>query len=139
MSDSALAEQVWQAMAAVVFEHRDGWKRSVVEQSGLPFSRVRVLRRVAIRPMTAKQLAEATAMDAPATTVVINDLEDRGLVVRQTDPANRRCKLVSLTDAGQAMIDRISAADDPAPAVFDNLNDAELRMLRELLARLRNG
>lgn len=137
MSDSALADQVWQAMAAVVFEHRDGWKRSVVEQSGLPFSRVRILRRVAIRPMTATQLAEATAMDAPATTVVINDLEERGLVVRQTDPANRRCKLVSLTDAGRAMIDRINAADDPAPAAFAGLDDADLRTLRELLARLR--
>jgi DNA-binding MarR family transcriptional regulator len=139
MSDSPLADQVWQLMAAVVFEHRDGWKRTVVEQSGLPFSRVRVLRRVAVRPMTAKRLAEATAMDAPATTVVINDLEERGLVVRQTDPANRRCKLVSLTDAGRAMIDRINEADDPAPSAFVNLDDAELRTLDELLSRLRNG
>lgn len=137
MSDSALADQVWQAMAAVVFEHRDGWKRSVVEQSGLPFSRVRILRRVAIRPMTARALAEATAMDAPATTVVINDLEERGLVVRQTDPANRRCKLVSLTDVGRAMIDRINAADDPAPRAFGNLDDTELQTLHDLLARLR--
>lgn len=138
MSDSALADQVWQAMAAVVFEYRDSWKRSVVELSGLPFSRVRILRRIAIRPMTARALAEATAMDAPATTVVINDLEERGLVVRQTDPANRRCKLVSLTDAGRAMIDRINAADDPAPTVFGNLANAELQTLQDLLARLRS-
>ena len=79
MSTDPLADEVWQAMAAVVFEHRDGWKRTVVDQSGLPFSRIRVLRRVAIRPMTAKQLAEATTMDAPAATVVINDLEVRPL------------------------------------------------------------
>ena len=133
------ADNAWQAMAAIVFENRDGWKRTVVEQSGLPFSRIRVLRRVAIRPMTAKQLAHATAMDAPATTVVINDLEDRGLVVRETDPANRRCKLVSPTDAGRVMVERINAVDDPAPAVFDNLGDADLATLNELLTRLRNG
>lgn len=137
MSDSPLADQVWQVMAAVVFEHRDGWKRSVVEQSGLPFSRIRVLRRVAIRPMTAKQLAEATAMDAPATTVVINDLEERGLVVRETDPANRRCKQVSPTVAGRAMVERINRVDDPAPSVFGNLDDADLRALGDLLDRLR--
>lgn len=137
VSTDPLADEVWQAMAAVVFEHRDGWKRTVVEQSGLPFSRIRVLRRVAIRPMTAKQLAEATTMDAPAATVVINDLEDRGLVVRQLDPGNRRCKLVSLTEAGQAMIDRINQADDPAPPIFATLDADELATLRDLLSRLR--
>jgi DNA-binding MarR family transcriptional regulator len=42
-------------------------------------------------------LAHAAAMDAPATTVTVNDLEDRGLAVRETDPTNRRCKVVSLT------------------------------------------
>ena len=137
MPDNPLADQVWQTMAAVVFEHRDSWKRTVVEQSGLPFSRVRVLRRIAIRPMTAKQLAEATAMDAPAATVVINDLEERGLVVRETDPTNRRCKLVSLTDAGRAVIERISRADDPAPAIFAKLDAGDLETMRVLLDRLR--
>jgi DNA-binding MarR family transcriptional regulator len=137
MSGNPLADKAWQAMAAVVFEHRDGWKRTVVEQSGLPFSRVRILRRVAIRPMTAKQLAEATAMDAPATTVVINDLEERGLVARETDPANRRTKLVSLTDAGRVMIDRIDQADDPAPSAFDVLDADELDVLQAILAKIR--
>ncbi len=133
------ADQAGHARAAVVFENRDGWKRTVVEQCGLPFSRIRVLRRVAIRPMTAKQLAHATAMDAPATTVVINDLEERGLVVRETDPTNRRCKLVSPTDAGRQMVEHINAVDDPAPPVFDHLDDADLATLNDLLTRLRNG
>lgn len=137
MSDEPLADQVWQLMAAIVFEHRDSWKRTVVEQSGLPFSRIRVLRRVALRPMTARQLASATAMDAPATTVVINDLEERGLVVRETDPTNRRCKLVSPTSAGRDMIDRINRVDDPAPSVFTNLDAADLVTMRALLERLR--
>ena len=138
MSAESLADRVWQDMAAVVFENRDGWKRAVVEQSGLPFSRIRVLRRVAIRPMTATQLAHATAMDAPATTVVINDLQERGLVVRQTDPTNRRCKLVSPTEAGRRVVERINAVDDPAPAVFGILDDADLETLNTLLTRLRN-
>ena len=46
---------------------------------------------------------EAATIDAPAATVAVNDLEDRGLVVRETDPTNRRCKVVSLTDAGRDM------------------------------------
>ena len=85
-------------MASVVFDNRDAWKRDVIETSGLPFSRIRVLRRLAKRPMTAKEIAEAATMDAPATSVAVNDLEDRGLVVRETNPNNRRCKVISLTD-----------------------------------------
>ena len=72
-------------MAALVFDNRDHWKRAVVEQSGLPFSRIRILKRLAGRPMTVKQVAQAATIDAPAATVAINDLEDRGLVVREID------------------------------------------------------
>ncbi len=96
MSDD-LAGQVWRLMAAVVHENRDGWKRAVIEQSGLPFSRIRVLRRLAAAPMTVKGVADAAALDAPAATVAVNDLEERGLVVRQIDPSNRRSKTVSIT------------------------------------------
>lgn len=137
MSD--LADDVWRTMAAVVFEHRDGWRRDVVEQSGLPFSRIRVLRRLARRPMSPKEIAEAATMDAPATTVAINDLERRGLVVRTAAPSDRRCKLVSLTDAGRAAVAHIETLRDPAPPVFDALDDADLYALRDVLAKLTAG
>ena len=39
----------------------------------------------------------------------------RGLVVREIDPTNRRCKMVSLTEAGRAMVRTIDAITDPAP------------------------
>ena len=120
-----LADEVWRAMAAAVIDNRDGWRRAVIEQTGLPFSRIRILRRLARRPMTVKQVADAATIDAPAATVAVNDLEDRGLVVRETDPTNRRCKVVSLTDAGREMVqaDR-RGIDDPAPDALAALDDA---------------
>jgi DNA-binding MarR family transcriptional regulator len=136
VSDNERADEVWRAMAAVVFDNRDAWKRDVIEATGLPFSRVRVLRRVAQRSMTAKQIAEAATMDAPATTVALNDLEDRGLIVRAADPTNRRCKLVSLTDEGRKVVERIDEVDDPAPRAFAALSEPELRTLEALLAKL---
>lgn len=136
MSDD-LAGQVWRLMAAVVHENRDGWKRAVIEQSGLPFSRIRVLRRLAAAPMTVKGVADAAALDAPAATVAINDLEERGLVVRQIDPGNRRSKTVSITPAGRELIARIDAVEDPAPAAVAALTDAELVALQALLRKLR--
>ena len=136
MSSSDLAEAVWRAMASLVIDNRDGWKRAVIEETGLPFSRIRILKRLSARPMTVKQVAHAAAMDAPATTVAVNDLEDRGLVVRQTDPTNRRCKVVSLTGAGRAMVDKIDAVADPAPNALAALDDAQLKELKAILDKV---
>ena len=136
MSSSHLADEVWRAIASLVIDNRDGWKRAVVEQTGLPFSRIRVLKRLGRQPMTVKQLAHAAAMDAPATTVTVNDLEDRGLVVRQTDPNNRRCKVVSLTDGGRDMVRKIDAIEDPAPNVLAAVDDAQLKELKAILDKL---
>ncbi len=136
MSGSALADGVWRDLAALVLDHRDGWKRAVVEQSRLPFSRIRILKRLSRAPLTVKQLAAAATIDAPAATVAVNDLEDRGLVVRQIDPANRRCKMVSLTDAGREMVAAIDAVHDPAPDVLAALDEDELVTLRSLIDKL---
>jgi hypothetical protein len=67
VSDNPHADQAWRMMAAVVFDNRDTWRREVLEATGLAFSRVRVLRRLAKRSMTAKQTSAAATMDAPAT------------------------------------------------------------------------
>ncbi len=133
MSGNDLADEVWRAMASLVIDNRDGWRRAAVEQTGLPFSRIRILKRLSRQPMTVKQVAHAAAMDAPATTVAVNDLEDRGLVVRETDPTNRRCKVVSLTDAGREMVRKIDTVDDPAPNVLAALDDAELKELKAII------
>jgi DNA-binding MarR family transcriptional regulator len=131
-----LADEVWRAMAAAVIDNRDSWRRAVIEQTGLPFSRIRILRRLARKPMTVKQVAHAATIDAPAATVAVNDLEDRGLVVRETDPTNRRCKVVSLTDAGRQMVHTIDMVDDPAPNALAALDDAQLKELKAIVDKL---
>lgn len=136
MRRNLLADEVWRAMAAAVIDHRDSWRRAVIEQTGLPFSRIRILRRLARKPMTVKQVAHAATIDAPAATVAVNDLEDRGLVVRETDPTNRRCKVVSLTDAGREMVHTIDMVDDPAPNALAALDDAQLKGLKAIVDKL---
>ncbi|WKG02578.1 MarR family winged helix-turn-helix transcriptional regulator [Mycolicibacterium sp. HK-90] len=131
-----LADEVWRGLTRLVFDHRDSWKRAVIEESGLPFSRIRILRRLERAPMTVKQLAHAATVDAPAATVAVNDLEERGLVVREIDPANRRCKLVSLTETGRALLGRIDRVEDPAPDVLAALGPDDLTNLREILRRI---
>jgi DNA-binding MarR family transcriptional regulator len=139
MSSDKLADEVWRAMASVVMDNRDGWKRAVVEKSGLPFSRIRILKRLSRRSMSVKELAHAATIDAPAATVAVNDLEDRGLVVREVDPTNRRCKVVSLTEDGHAMVREIDAITEPAPDALARLDAAELKSLMAILDRLAAG
>ena len=123
-------------MSTLVLDNKDAWRRSVVDRTGLPFSRIRILIRLSRRPMTVKQVAEAATIDAPAATVAVNDLEARGLVVREVDPENRRCKLVSLTDEGRKLVAVLDEVEDPAPGVLAGLGEPELQVLQTILAKL---
>ncbi|MEV6769888.1 MarR family transcriptional regulator [Nocardia sp. NPDC051030] len=134
--DTPTPDDVWRQLTHVVMDTRDAWKRAVVEATGMPFSRTRILRRLLPGPLAVKELAHAAGMDAPATTVVVNDLETRGLVVREIDPTNRRCKLVSLTTAGQRVVAEALVTPDPAPAALARLSPEELRALGALLRKL---
>ena len=134
-----LADEVWRMMAALVIENHDGWKRAVVDRTGLPFSRIRILSRLAARPLSVKQIAEAATIDAPAATVAVNDLAQRGLVMRETDPANRRAKMVSLTPAGRDILALKDSVDDPAPELLRTLGGADLVALQAVLTKLARG
>ena len=131
-----LADTVWADLTRIVLDNKDTWRRAAVAAAGLPFSRIRILLRLARNPMTVKEVALAATIDAPAATVAVNDLEDRGLVVREVDPNNRRSKLVSLTDAGRALVDTVKAIDDPAPTALAGLADDDLANLAELVAKI---
>ena len=52
--------------------------------------------------ITLKQAAELVHVSLPAASRIVDDLVRRGFVQRREDPADRRMKRVSLTEAGQA-------------------------------------
>ncbi len=131
-----LADEVWRLMSSTVINNQDTWKRAVVDRTGLPFSRIRILSRLAREPLSVKQIAAAATIDAPAATVAVNDLEERGLVVRQIDPGNRRSKTVSLTPAGRELLAVIDTVENPAPAPLRQLDATELAALQALLEKL---
>jgi DNA-binding MarR family transcriptional regulator len=131
------ADRIWQMLVGLVWETRDEWRRKVSDATGLPVSRVRILWRLVEEPKTLKQLADMTGSDAPATTVAVNDLENRGLVERHPHPENRRAKLVSITPAGRKLIElaRRTVRDDAPPAV-QHLSKTDLEHLRRILERV---
>ena len=131
-----LADQVWADLTRIVLDNKDTWRRAAVAAAGLPFSRIRILLRLDRGALTVKEVAAAATIDAPAATVAVNDLEDRGLVVRETDPENRRSKRVSLTRDGKELVARIRAVDDPAPAAIAALGADELATLHAIVVKL---
>ncbi|HEX9178476.1 MAG TPA: MarR family transcriptional regulator [Mycobacterium sp.] len=133
-----LADRVWRDLTRLVLDNKDTWRRAVVTEAGLPFSRIRILNRLARQPMTIKQIAEAATIDAPAATVAVNDLADRGLVLRETDATDRRSKVVSLTDRGRDVVALVKAVDDPAPASLAALSQQDLNTLRAIIEKITN-
>src|SRR5438045_231532 len=85
------------------------------------------------RPMS--ELAEQLLCDASNVTGIVDRLEARGLVERRASPEDRRVKLLCLTDAGEALRDRVVERMEQPPPELGTLSPDEQRDLRDLLAR----
>ncbi len=132
--DGDLARRAWRAMSDVVLGHNR--KAAVSEALGLSFARVRALRRLAAQPLTLRALAEQLLADPPYVTLIVDDLEQRGLVQRTPHPDDRRSKLVALTDAGAAAAARADAILDEPPAALRELPAEDLAALLRVLERV---
>lgn len=130
------AERVWQIVVEMVMASRGNWRRQASELTGLPFSRVRALRRLQDQESTLRELAHEMSVDAPAATVIINDLEARGLVTRRPHPENGRAKLVSLTAEGRQRVAALSQISDEPPAALAALAASDLAQLRRIFEQL---
>jgi DNA-binding MarR family transcriptional regulator len=90
---------------ALMFDFVDSYDRAyeaAAEELDLSVAQACVLGRLSeARQMGA--LAEELQCDASNVTQIVRRLEARGLVRRDTDPADRRARLVALTEAGQAL------------------------------------
>jgi DNA-binding MarR family transcriptional regulator len=101
--------------------------------------RVKALLWLAEGPLSLSGLAEAVGVDAPYATLIVDTLEERGLVERRADPADRRRKLVSLTPQGKEAVARVIKIQREPPPGFGALSTAELDTLEELVRRLARG
>jgi MarR family transcriptional regulator for hemolysin len=63
----------------------------------------------AARAGTVRQnvLAERMGIEAMTLSGLLDRLQSRGLITRSPDPADRRAKLVSVTDAADALLDEV--------------------------------
>ena len=112
-------------------------KARTAEALGLSFARIRAIRRLEAEPLTLRALALKLQADPPYVTVMVGDLEERGLVERTPHPDDARAKLVSLTAAGRDAVAEANRILDEPPAPLRELPPEELESLLGILEKLR--
>ena len=127
------AERVWLAMNALVLEVDDR-RRRVAEELGVSWARARALRRLAGGGLSLRDLAAQLRTDAPYASLVVDDLERQGLVERRTDPADRRRKIATCTEAGLRAARRAEEILREPPPALAALPNADLADLDRILA-----
>ena len=133
-ADADPTRRAWRAMSDLVLDHDR--KIAVSEALGVSWARVRALQRLATRPHTLSELAEQLAADRPYVTLIVDGLEERGLVQRTPHPEDRRAKLVQLTAAGRAAAARADAILDEPPAALRDAPAEDIAALQRVLERL---
>jgi DNA-binding MarR family transcriptional regulator len=121
----------------------------VIDESGLTFIQMKVLMTVVGSledPPTLKAVAERLGLSLPSASRAVDWLVKRELVVRTEDPTDRRQRRLTVSDAGQALADRIMAARLEGLGQFaaslseterERLNDAlELLLEREEISQV---
>lgn len=102
----------------------------VLAEHGLTMWAYAVLLALGEHPLrTQAALAEAIGADKTRIIGVLDELQDRGLIDRQRDPADRRARLLSLTPDGHRVRDSAQAA----------IRRGEERLLARLPERERAG
>lgn len=117
--------------------------RRVDDQTGLSGPRLSALSVVVFAgPLTLRDLAAAEQVKPPTMTRLVDALEERGLVQRESDPADARATLIRATSAGsvllrkgrsrrvQMLAERLATLRPEEIATLDRALDALQRVLR---------
>jgi DNA-binding MarR family transcriptional regulator len=132
--DADLARRAWRAISQIALD-RDR-KIAVSDALGLSWTRVLALRLLATQSHTLRGLAQRLSADPPYVTLMVDDLEERGLVQRTPHPEDRRAKLVKLTPAGRAAAARADAILDEPPPELSHVPAEDLATVLRVLERL---
>jgi DNA-binding MarR family transcriptional regulator len=126
------AREAWLLMSGLVLD--EGRRRRVADALGMSFGRIRAIRRIARQPMSMGELASALGIDRPNATVLVDDLEARGLVRRRPHPTDRRAKIVEATAKGAKQARRAEEILSTPPSALSDLPAADLEALHRILS-----
>lgn len=104
------------------------------------FTVLMLLNRCAGTPSTPAELADEAGVTRATMTGLLDTLEKDGIVSRTPDAHDRRTVLVRLTEAGQALIERVLPDYfDCVTNIMEPLNASQRKQLVALLQQLQRG
>jgi DNA-binding MarR family transcriptional regulator len=136
IATSTAAEEAW-GLFWRIFSADKPRRLAVMTELGLSFQQSMALMRLepdAPLPMSA--LAQALQCDNSNVTGIVDRLEERGLVRRDTSPGDRRVKLLVLTDEGEKVRAEITKRLAEPPEPIADLAAADQRALRDIMRRI---
>jgi MarR family transcriptional regulator for hemolysin len=91
-------------------------------------------------PMSQTKLADRFGMGRAGAGIVIDRLEQRGLVKRVPDPSDRRVWMVEATPGSASIIEKISTMDlEIRTRLRTGISRADRELLAEMLVRLQEN
>jgi DNA-binding MarR family transcriptional regulator len=88
-------------------------------------------------PLTLGALAAVEQVQPPSMTKIVGKLEERGFVIREVDPQDRRVARVRVSEEGEAFVARSRTLKNAYLAErLERFDDAELRALERALPLL---
>jgi len=130
--------EVWALLQAFMDAHstKEKLRERVGQVVGTGRGKVRVLMQLEKGSLSLGDIADALQVDRPYATVLVNQLEEIGLVERTADPGDRRRKVVALTAAGRRAMREASDVLTTPPPELAALERADLKRLGTVLAKL---
>lgn len=123
----------------IALYHRLMWVADQIHEHGGAVARRGILRGLLrYGAQTVPDLARARAVKRQSIQPVVDELASEGLVVLEANPNHRTSKLVRITDAGAAIVERMDRADRRVlNAVGRDLDRADIEVTAATLRGLR--
>ncbi|MCW2894151.1 MAG: MarR family transcriptional regulator, organic hydroperoxide resistance regulator [Trebonia sp.] len=84
--------------------------------------------------LTQVELAKALGLDKTTLMSQLDRLERMGLVVRRSDPRDRRARIPEITEAGNALRAKVASACDSAEAAaLNSFSQVQVQTFRRML------
>jgi DNA-binding MarR family transcriptional regulator len=116
---------------------RRNWSRMLAERDLTPHHYGVLMTLAEVGPLGQQQLSGLIGIDPRNVVPIIDLLADRDLLARQTDPADRRRRVLALTAAGQGTVDDLNHSGAVIEQDFLRaLSPAEKDVLHQMLLTL---
>ena len=130
--DNQLCHRLYLAANAVVRTYRP-----LLKQLDLTYPQYVVMMALWERDaVSIKHLAAKAGVDLGALTLILQKLNDKQLLILESDKQDKRQKRVTLTDAGRALADQAVQIPGQLRCQFSQLDESDMKQLTVLLDKL---